>query len=333
MEPWTQFHSHLRDVLASLFSTRQKVEEITLEAGMDPTDIDLDGSARAMWFHVVRYALSHEMIAELIDAVRSQAPRSVALKNVIDRNLSAVESPADVYEIPWKSDVSQEQLEKLISSENTLLPIGFLEVGLERAKSVCRIQTVDAKGRPAYGTGFLLKNNWVLTNHHVLSSADQAAAALVQFNFELTGSGLEKAAIPFRIQSESGGFHTSKDDDWTLVRLADNANADWGAITLKPASIARSNRVIIIQHPSGGPKQIALSHNLVTYSDSRVVHYLTDTLPGSSGSPVFDEQWNVVALHHSGGWLREPGSKAELFRNEGIAIGRVLEGVGDLLTA
>ena len=28
-------------------------------------------------------------------------------------------------------------------------------------------------------------------------------------------------------------------------------------------------------------------------------HYSTDTEAGSSGSPVFNDQWEVVALHHS----------------------------------
>jgi hypothetical protein len=37
---------------------------------------------------------------------------------------------------------------------------------------------------------------------------------------------------------------------------------------------------------------------------------------------VFDRDWNVVALHHSGGWLAEPGSsdKTTYYRNQGILI-------------
>ena len=55
------------------------------------------------------------------------------------------------------------------------------------------------------------------------------------------------------------------------------------------------------------------------------VQYLTDTLPGSSGSPVFDKDWRLVALHHSGGWITEPGSKETFYRNEGIHVDRVGE--------
>jgi V8-like Glu-specific endopeptidase len=66
---------------------------------------------------------------------------------------------------------------------------------------------------------------------------------------------------------------------------------------------------------------------MVAYADDRLVQYLTDTLPGSSGAPVFDSDWHVVALHHSGGWLTEPASKRVFFRNEGIHINAVLRGL------
>jgi V8-like Glu-specific endopeptidase len=66
-------------------------------------------------------------------------------------------------------------------------------------------------------------------------------------------------------------------------------------------------------------------HNVVTYADDRIVQYLTDTMPGSSGAPVFNSKWEVVALHHSGGWLEEPEMAGEVLRNEGIAIGRIID--------
>jgi len=58
--------------------------------------------------------------------------------------------------------------------------------------------------------------------------------------------------------------------------------------------------VTIIQHPEGKRKQIALRENQVVDMLDDFAHYRTDTAPGSSGSPVFNDQWEIVALHHSG---------------------------------
>jgi hypothetical protein len=46
----------------------------------------------------------------------------------------------------------------------------------------------------------------------------------------------------------------------------------------------------------------------------------TDTLPGSSASPVFNDSWRVVALHHAGGNLVKNARGERLFANEGILM-------------
>jgi len=49
---------------------------------------------------------------------------------------------------------------------------------------------------------------------------------------------------------------------------------------------------------------------------TNVIHYYSDTGYGSSGSPVFDNQWNLVALHHA----RKPAESA----NEGMRIDKIV---------
>jgi endonuclease G len=48
-------------------------------------------------------------------------------------------------------------------------------------------------------------------------------------------------------------------------------------------------------------KKVALRENKVTNLDLPIfIRYVTDTKSGSSGAPVFNDTWEVVALHHSG---------------------------------
>ena len=73
--------------------------------------------------------------------------------------------------------------------------------------------------------------------------------------------------------------------------------------------------VTIIQHPNGEPKQLAIRKNQVVDELELFIPYQTDTDPGSSGSPVFNDQWEVVALHHSGVPKRNPAN--ELLTTDG----------------
>ena len=50
------------------------------------------------------------------------------------------------------------------------------------------------------------------------------------------------------------------------------------------------------------------------------VQYMTDTNDGSSGSPVFNSDWEVVAIHHSGGWMTDPATNQQVKRNQGTKI-------------
>ena len=55
--------------------------------------------------------------------------------------------------------------------------------------------------------------------------------------------------------------------------------------------------VNIIHHPGGNFKQIVLRAQLAAQTDE-VLHYYANTRSGSSGSPVFNEQFELIGLHH-----------------------------------
>ena len=94
---------------------------------------------------------------------------------------------------------------------------------------------------------------------------------------------------------------------------------------LASRSVRKGERINIIQHPHGQPKQISLQNNLVEFVGGNVIQYVTSTNPGSSGSPSLNDEWLVVGLHHAGGRISQPGSSLHFNRNESIQISRILE--------
>lgn len=210
------------------------------------------------------------------------------------------------------------QLEVIVG-ENTLRHIAFLETAIDVSRAVA---FVDAGGWS--GTGFLAGGSLLITNHHVLPDRACAADAVYRFNYQLTRDGTTAPTEDFKAK-QGGIYHSNAERDYAIVELEGTPGERWGSIALSPAVPAVKSRVNIIQHPGGRPKQVSLQNNFVEYADTALVQYRTSTMPGSSGSPVLDDKWRAVAVHHAGGVLNEPGTDKCFYRNEGIAIGSLLQ--------
>ncbi len=218
----------------------------------------------------------------------------------------------------WQVDEQFEPLtnEKVIGVNN-LLNIAWLARGLALAAPVARVVAPEGAG-----TGFLIGSDLLLTNNHVLPVDSVADQSTVEFNYQLNWAGqLEPVK---RCTLDSSHFRTSQELDYTIVRVRESPGDLYGYVDLLDhGSAAVNDFVTIIQHPMGGPKQICLTDNKVAALFGNVVQYSTDTEPGSSGSPVFSQAWQIVGLHHAGGELAGPdGSK--YFTNEAIVIALVL---------
>jgi endonuclease G len=94
------------------------------------------------------------------------------------------------------------------------------------------------------------------------------------------------------------------------------------AISAEGKAIA-GDFVTIVQHPEGQKKQVALRDNRIVDVFDEFLHYEADTQPGSSGSPVFNDQWELVALHHASVPAPEHPELGK-FVNEGIRVSRLL---------
>ena len=238
-----------------------------------------------------------------------------------------------------------------IMGENDLLDINWFERGTAAGKSVCRIILRDGAQREVgYGTGFLVGPGVVLTNHHVLEDAATAASAIAEFGYEFDIAGNPKPTARFALQPDRF-FFTSPQDvlDFSFVAVApvDSVSgrslSDFGWLRLngQVGKVTVAEWVSIIQHPSGLPKQVAARENQLLKIADTTLLYATDTAPGSSGSPVFNDSWQVVALHHSGvpdtdaqgNWLGPDGRPAppnptdaqvRWLGNEGIRVSLIV---------
>ncbi|MBN1206665.1 MAG: endonuclease [Myxococcaceae bacterium] len=200
-----------------------------------------------------------------------------------------------------------------VLGRSDLTSVCFLERGLKVSRTVGRVRIGDSRGRLAgYGTGFLVSPRLMLTNNHVLRSAVEASHSQIEFNYQ---SGLDGAALPSVIFTldPASFFVTDKALDYTLVAVKqESVNgmplSEFGFNRLIEAEgkVLLGEYVNIIQHPNGEPKQIAIRENQIVDLLDNFCHYETDTAPGSSGSPVYNDQWEVVALHHMGVPKRTP---------------------------
>lgn len=223
----------------------------------------------------------------------------------------------------WRGREDSPDVKEKIIGENTLRDVRILELALDAAQAVVLLQTRLTDGKGHAGTGFMVASDLLMTNHHVISGEFEASATECLFNYQLDLEGRE--CLTQRARVKLGGlFYTNALLDFTVMHL--EHVPEFGApLRFRPAVAEVGSRAAIIQHPGGHLKKISLQNNYVVYADRQTVQYTTSTLPGSSGSPVFDDEFKVFAIHHSGGQLVEPKSGREVLRNAGSSMVAVLD--------
>jgi endonuclease G len=284
------------------------------------------------------YAQAHTRLEQKRDAVvsahRHLATHTVRLLDPASTTLRArrlIRSPAGaalfdadvLQEIAGQEDLlklsehAQAELERVLGQPD-FLPVWFLERGAELRHTVGKVVAKNAAGKHMDGTGFLVGPGLLLTNSHVLDWSDIHQEPLAQivphssvvFDLEERYDGSFTQPVTFDLDPDTLLLQSPWDVlDYVLVavkRLATDGKSavdDYGynQLTGELGKIAPGEPVFIIQHPMGEAKQVILNQNkLIERKEaSPYLVYEADTNNGSSGSPVYNRQWEIVALHHA----------------------------------
>lgn len=234
-----------------------------------------------------------------------------------------------------KGDEGQE---RIFGDTVDFVDVAFFERGRRAARSVARIVTRDGA---ALGTGFLISPRLLITNNHVIGDAASSGDLLAEFDYERDIKGIPLKTTRFAFAPKLCFLTNHQNDlDYTVIALGERIAGEklltqFGYL---PISNARNKHqlgdyVNIIQHPDGRPKEAVLRENQLVARVGTTLHYIADTEPGSSGSPVLNVQFALVALHHWGTPHREltdeKGKAIPKTVNEGIRASSIY---GDLTT-
>lgn len=226
-------------------------------------------------------------------------------------------------------------------------------------RTVCRIEVLLKNDETHWGTGFLISEDLVMSNYHVfaklINAPEEVRTVKCLFDYKVTadgnnihlGNSVKLADNPMLAFSEvdpldiTGAQDLNSDWDptkldYAVVRLkkaigneafgpgkaiAAPTSRGWLSFPELKPSIFSGSHAIIIQHPESGPKKIAFGfEQMIGMDDNELrVRYKVNTQKGSSGSPCFNHNFELIALHNVGDPNYNP------VYNQGIPIARIKE--------
>lgn len=247
-----------------------------------------------------------ERVKKSLGSYEDSKVRTDELKRYVNRalQLGRADLAAEIVEAKASDepDIPPELILERIINESQLTGVAFFYRGIRAARAIGRVVI----GNGGFGTGFMISPSLMMTNNHVLRTAQSAASSVIEFDFARDLSGSLMTRQVFKLHPQVF-FRTNDKIDYSIVAV-ERTNAQqqpvegrgWLHLIRESGKAVMGERLNIIQHPDARPQMIALRENTLIGVDGFFLHYSTDTRPGSSGSPVMNDQFQLAALHHAG---------------------------------
>lgn len=301
----------------------------------NPAKIDWKQDVDAVWRQVLTRASAEGALRNLLTYIVAESAMPAATKDFVQTLLSNAEpavdtAPTGAQGQPAVAGATKD--EALLFGDDLTESVGeipgllsSIEKVMASAGAVCKLHVLATDGGTYMGTGTLLSNNRILTNHHVLHpDGNRVTKVTAEFGFELDAKG--QAVSSVHVGGDVASVTADKADDWGTIALAGAPPATATPVDLAniTATATPGERAFIIQHPAGRDKRLGFVRNKISNVEARRIFYLTDTEGGSSGSLVFNGDGKVVGLHRAGGIPQKFTGMSPIKKNEGVRIDVIL---------
>jgi len=308
-------------------------------------EISLGQSLNEVVFQLIQAGEAEGWTAELLAGAREANPGNPQLQAFAQETGLSAATPA---------------LERIISQHAPMFdPVQFRTRLGEIEGQVCRVE-VELDAGTIFGTGFLVGPGAVITNYHVLEAVIEGQVppsdVVCRFDykrmaneivnpgttFELSASDwlIDASPLSMADRIQDGSALPAPDElDYAIVRLDGTPGNDpvgakaapnspprgWISVSEKPFAFPAQAPLMVLQHPDAAPLKLALEMNGIIglNANHTRVRYTVNTEGGSSGSPCFSTDFQLVAVHHAGDPNFAAGHKPTY--NQGIPFAAIVE--------
>ncbi len=208
-----------------------------------------------------------------------------------------------VYDLdpPARQSTGNRILEQVLQSNDMqpVLELGKGDIFRRLARPVGRLALRKGANKISYCTASLIADDLILTNHHCIRGNVKEAVLWMGYLKARSRAGVAQYRVIVR------PVEASKTLDYAVLRVRGRPGREWGKISLSSSEPGANSSLFIIHHPGGFAKQISRGRcqTAAPAIDGTDIMHLCDTMGGSSGAPIFDNNSQsrsaVIGLHYS----------------------------------
>lgn len=216
----------------------------------------------------------------------------------------------------WEPAPDRPEYREAVTHASSRVPIQFLEDGQIAGQSVALVRVarfdhgeMSDDWERAEGTGWLIGPRLLITAYHLINArlggeppadtedlAKQVLNTQVTFGYDREGQHGTAIAV-----THLTGH--SRLLDYVLLRLEADPGVPPLLLATEAPSVGQGRHppLNIVHHPNGRPKMLAFRGSLATTVTDLPgdLGYFTAAEKAASGAPIFNDDWQVVAMHRA----------------------------------